>query len=275
MYLFVQRAKVHIADQTPESVSVIIPVLNEEKHIKSCVESIQKDPSVHQIIAVDGGSTDQTLSIVRNLKIKRISHLAKPGKGGGRGGQIHAGLIEANGDIVAVVHADILVQGNEFSTILEVLKKNPLVIGGAVGSLFNSSGFRMRLIEYANDMRAALSGISFGDQIQFFRRLPVQAQNIYPVISLMEDVELALRLKRLGNLVYLFGQANVSSRRWEKYGNTNLISIIIRFASYLWLRVNKNFSTYAMYCDYYNNTERKDNKWKPITHQRICQSLKK
>ncbi len=263
MYLFVQRANVHVADQTPESVSVIIPVLNEEKHIKSCVESIQKDPSVREIIAVDGGSTDKTLSIVRNLKIKTISHLAKPGKGGGRGGQIHAGLIEASGDIVAVVHADISVQGNEFSTILEVLRKNPLVIGGAVGSLFNSSGFRMRLIEYANDMRAALSGISFGDQIQFFRRLPVQAQNIYPVIPLMEDVELALRLKRFGNLVYLFGQANVSSRRWEKHGNTNMISIVIRFVSYLWLRANKNFNTYAMYCDYYNNTERKDSKWKP------------
>ncbi len=52
----------------------------------------------------------------------------------------------------------------------------------------------MRLIEYANDIRTALSGISFGDQIQFFRRLPVKAQDIYPVIPLMEDVELALRL---------------------------------------------------------------------------------
>ena len=59
-------------------------------------------------------------------------------------------------------------------------------------------------------MRTALSGISFGDQIQFFRRLPIQNQDIYPVMPLMEDVELALRLKRLGDLVYLFGQAKVS-----------------------------------------------------------------
>ncbi len=186
-----------------------------------------------------------------------------------------AGLIKAKGDIVAVVHADTFVKGNEFSKMLGVLKRNPSVIGGAVGSLFNLSGFRMRLIEYANDIRTALSGISFGDQIQFFRRFPVQAQGIYPVIPLMEDVELSLRLKRLGDLVYLFGQSDVSSRRWEKYGNTNLISIIIRFASYLWLRGNKNFSTYAMYCDYYNRPEGKDTKWKPISHRRVYQNLKK
>ena len=145
--MFVQREKVHVSGQMPESVSVIIPVLNEERHIKNCVESIQKDPSVLEIIAVDGGSADQTLSILRNLKIKTISHLAQPERGGGRGGQIHAGLIEAKGDIVAVVHADTFVKGNEFSNMIEVLKRNPSVIGGAVGSLFNLSGFRMRLIE--------------------------------------------------------------------------------------------------------------------------------
>jgi len=275
IYLFMQRAKVRISGQMPEKVSVIIPVLNEQKHIKNCVESIQKDPSVLEIIVVDGGSTDQTLSILRNLKIKAICHLAIPERGGGRGGQIHAGLIKAKGDILAVVHADTFVKGNEFSNMVKVLKNNPSVIGGAVGSLFNLSGFRMRLIEYANDIRTALSGISFGDQIQFFRRLPVQTQDIYPVIPLMEDVELSLRLKRLGDLVYLFGQSHVSSRRWEKYGNTNLISIIIRFASYLWLRGNKNFSTYAMYCDYYNHIESKERKWKPISHQRVYQNLKK
>jgi glycosyltransferase involved in cell wall biosynthesis len=229
------------------------------------VESIQKDPAVIEIIVVDGGSVDQTLSIVRNLKVKTFSHLAQPEKGGGRGGQIHAGLIHAKGDIVAVVHADIIVTGNEFSAMLEVLQKNPLVIGGAVGSLFNSSGFRMRLIEYANDMRAAFSGISFGDQIQFFRRIPVQDQEIYPAIPLMEDVELALRLKRLGNLVYLFGQAKASSRRWKKYGSTNLVSIVIRFGFYLCLRLNKNFNTYTMYCDYYHHSKKKDNKYKPIS----------
>ena len=270
-----QKAKVRVSGQMPEKVSVIIPVLNEQKHIKNCVQSIQKDPSVLEIIAVDGGSADQTLSILRNLKIQTISHLVQPERGGGRGGQIHSGLIKAKGDIVAVVHADTFVKGNEFSNMIKVLKNNPSVIGGAVGSLFNLSGFRMRLIEYANDIRTALSGISFGDQIQFFRRLPVQAQDIYPVIPLMEDVELALRLKRLGDLVYLFGQANVSSRRWEKYGNSNLISIVVRFASYLWLRGHKNFSTHAMYCDYYNHTESKERKWKPISYQRVYQNLKK
>jgi len=54
----------------------------------------------------------------------------------------------------------------------------------------------MRWIEALNRFRAVVSGISFGDQAQFFRHeLFVDS---FPAIKLMEDIELSLRMKEIG-----------------------------------------------------------------------------
>jgi glycosyltransferase involved in cell wall biosynthesis len=49
-------------------ISVIIPTLNSEKHIKNAVESIIHQTYKHyEIIIVDGASTDNTIRIIKNL----------------------------------------------------------------------------------------------------------------------------------------------------------------------------------------------------------------
>lgn len=258
------------------TLSVIVPTLNEEKTITQCIRTIQKDPSVSEIWVVDGGSTDRTVETSEKMKVKTIRHLNPVEKGGGRGGQIKKGLHVSTGDVVAVVHADVVAEGSEFTKILEILNRNRLIIGGAVGGQFSSKDPGMKLIEYANDFRAAMMDISFGDQIQFFRRSPVIMKNLYPGIPLMEDVELSLRLKKLGRLVYLFGNASVSTRRWEQMGRDNLTAILKRVFKYLWNRVWTSPDTFNLYQDYYCNIgKRKETEWTPTIHRRICQNLKK
>ena len=45
-------------------ISVIIPVLNEEKYIYSCLKSLEKNTcKANEIIVVDGGSNDKTCEI--------------------------------------------------------------------------------------------------------------------------------------------------------------------------------------------------------------------
>ena len=53
--------------------SIIIPVLNEERFIETCVESIIKnndDLENMEILIVDGGSTDNTIEIVKSISSK-------------------------------------------------------------------------------------------------------------------------------------------------------------------------------------------------------------
>jgi GT2 family glycosyltransferase len=180
-----------------------------------------------------------------------IRHDAPPENGGGRGGQIHAGIMAASGDVTAVVHADTIVSAPTFTRIVELLRKNPEISGGAVGSQFDDHRWRFRLLELANDFRTVLFGISFGDQVQFFRRKPVVQIDLFPAIPLMEDVEFSIRLHRLGRQTFLFGDALVSPRRWQTTGFKNSISIIYRTTTYLWKRLRGTPNTFSMYRDYY------------------------
>ncbi|HGY11380.1 MAG TPA: glycosyltransferase, partial [Desulfobacterales bacterium] len=131
----------------PVSVSVIIPCLNEEDHIEECILHVRKDNAVKEIIVVDAGSLDKTVFIAQKMGTKIILHRSEPGSGGGRGGQILAGLKGAKGDVVAIVHADTRVGPQIFSKMLKVLANDPGIIGGSVGGVFDSGGIKLKLIE--------------------------------------------------------------------------------------------------------------------------------
>ncbi len=233
------------------TLSIVIPTRNEESCIERCIRSVVGNPHVCEVIVVDAASDDRTQSLAQQTGARVLIHDRPIENGGGRGGQIKAGIDAAIGDAVAVVHADTLLPGSEIDRLMEVLNRCPDIIGGAVGSRFDSSSHRYRFIERANDFRAAFFKISFGDQVQFFRRVPVVAHNLFPVMPIMEDVEFSIRLHRLGRRTYLFGNALASTRRWEKIGNKNAAWVIINVAIFLFRRLMRRPDTVQIYRQYY------------------------
>ena len=257
IFIFFQRIQNPVHQIVTQSVSVVIPTRNEAENISPCIHAIRKDPGVGEVIVVDGASTDQTAVLAESAGATVIQHSALPENSGGRGGQIYAGIKAAAEDIIAIVHADTIVTAPTFTKILNVLDKNPIIVGGAVGGIFDVSGWRMRLIEFLNDFRFVFMGIGFGDQVQFFRRKPVLERNLFPAIPIMEDVELSLRLNKLGRQIYLFGDALISARRWQAAGFRNSINVIRRVAFYLLQRMWRKPDTLAMYRNYYDLGEKK------------------
>ena len=232
------------------SVSIIIPTLNEAGIIAESVRSVSDDPAVSEVIVVDG-----TAVLVGRAGAIVLEHPMPPDDGGGRGGQIFAGLEQATGDVVAVVHADTRVRPPSFSHMCRLLARQPMIVGGALGGFFSGSDPRYRLLEMANDFKSALLGIHFGDQVQFFRRRPVTKYRMFPAIPLMEDVELSLRLNRFGRQIYLFGTALISSRRWEAAGFGRAALIIRLVTRYLIARCFGRSDTAGMYRRYYPVTK--------------------
>jgi len=194
---------------------------------------------------VDAGSQDDT------VEQARIANAIVIEASGGRGGQILAGIQQACGDVVVIVHADSLVAPEQMDQVLDVMRSNPGVGGGAIGSVFADGAGRLRLIEFLNDFRAAFLGIGFGDQVQFFRRKIGLEHHVFCGIPLMEDVELSLRLGRIGHSAFLFGTVRASSRKWatEGFGRAGLIVRLV--CSYCWQRLRGRVDTGAMYRRYY------------------------
>jgi rSAM/selenodomain-associated transferase 2 len=193
------------------SLAVVVPALNESNMLQKCLLSVLRmSRRPNEVIVVDGGSVDGTREIA--VRFGATVVLTEPG----RGRQIAAGVAQAHADIVLVLHADSEIEADTTDRMLAALNARPQAVGGAVGQRFDDDTPSLCVVEWLNEVKSVLLGLSFGDQGQFFRRATIVASGGFPNLSLMEDVELSLRLRAAGPMLYLGGGLVSSSRRWRK-----------------------------------------------------------
>ncbi len=97
--------RVNYMKQMPLTVSVVIPVYNEEKYLGACLDSLMKqsDPP-DEIIVVNNNSKDNSIKIAQQFPV-RIIHEKKQGMTPAR----NRGFNEANYEIIARTDADTIV----------------------------------------------------------------------------------------------------------------------------------------------------------------------
>jgi rSAM/selenodomain-associated transferase 2 len=209
-------------------VSIVIPTFNEAQHIGDCLDALQKETHVTEIIVSDGGSQDTTCEIAAGYNAKVIASQI------GRGYQIRKGVMAATGDLIMILHADCVLDRQTLKRVMAKLNRQPQIIGGAVGMRFSDRSWQACLIEGMNNLRARGFGIAFGDQAQFFRKQAVSLMGGIPDQMLMEDIELSLRLKEQGTVCFLPHGVTASSRRWHQKGfKSNFLLVVGNSLSYL------------------------------------------
>jgi rSAM/selenodomain-associated transferase 2 len=213
---------------TPQTISVVIPTLNEAAHIGKSIDALKGSSRIGEIIVADGGSTDGTSDIARAHGARVIQ------AGQGRGVQIRTAAETATGDVLLVVHADAILAKDVAERIIRALCADPGAPGGCFGMAFNGSGGKPAVIAALNNLRAITTGIAFGDQAQFVRAEVLRSIGGFPALMLMEDVELSLQMKRLGRPVYMHHGVTVSGRRWQGTGFLKNVALVLGlFVGYL------------------------------------------
>lgn len=90
--------------------SVIVPMYNTEKYIKSCVDSIKNQILEDiEIIIINDGSTDKSLEIVKNMSENCNNIIIIDKKNEGVAAARNLGIQKAKGDYVAFVESDDLI----------------------------------------------------------------------------------------------------------------------------------------------------------------------
>ena len=206
-----------VAAANTQQLSVVIPALNEAGCIRElCIALQPLRRRGHEVILVDGGSTDQTLALGKPLVDRVLSSAS------GRALQMRAGAAAANGTILWFLHADTGVPDNPDQLILEALENDRQGWGRFDVSL-SDRHIVLRCVAYLMNLRSCLSAIATGDQGIFVRRSLYEQVGGIPSLPLMEDIALSRALKKHGRPACIRQRLLTSARRWKKHGITRTI----------------------------------------------------
>lgn len=191
------------------AVSVIIPTLNEATTIVAAIDAARAAGAAEVIVA-DGGSSDDTIAVATSRGARVITGERL------RASQINRGVEAAMHDVIIVVHADTLLPAGAAPAVEQALNSGALF--GAFRVTFLEGGPRLAYVAFMINARTRLSGKPWGDQAQFARRETLLQMGGYPTFPIMEDYELARRMKRAGRVALLLLTVRTSGRRFLAKG---------------------------------------------------------
>ena len=102
--------------------SIIIPIYNVEKYIKSCLESVfcqNIDESLFEVILVNDGTEDRSLIVIEDILRKYNNIIVVEQSNQGLSVARNTGLLYAKGDYVLFLDSDDLLVNNSLSKILD------------------------------------------------------------------------------------------------------------------------------------------------------------
>lgn len=200
------------------AVTVIIPTLNEEDWIAGAVTSAFAAGAAEVIVA-DGGSTDRTARLATSAGARML--LSEPM----RARQLNLGADAASHETLVFLHADSRLPAGAAAEVEDALMNGADFGGFRIA--FAEPSRRLRLAAAMINLRTSVTRCPWGDQAQFIRRETFLKAGGFLEMPLMEDYELAMRMKRHGRSVLLPMTVTTSGRRFLRKG-------LLRTAAHNW-----------------------------------------
>ncbi len=188
--------------------SVVIPALNAAETLDATLASLGNG---HEIIVVDGGSSDETAALASRLGARV---LASPR---GRGQQLSAGAKAASGEWLLFLHADTWLAEGWLAVVTRHARGAGPDQAAVFGFALDDGSWRARLLERLVALRVRVLRLPYGDQGLLIHRDLYGRLGGYRPLPLMEDVDLIRRIGRR-HLMVLDAEAITSVRRWRQDG---------------------------------------------------------
>ena len=218
-------------DSKTADVSIIIVSFNTEKLTLGCIRSIEQEGSdvEREIIVVDNGSTDRSISSLRKLPIKLIENKANLGYAKAN----NQGIEIANGQYILLLNSDTIVPRYAISKLLNFAKNK--ANAGVIGTkLLNANGSVQASCFHFPTIRRAILQYFLGKENFFDKYTP--KTNIFAVVDSVvgavflmtpealkkvgvlderyfmyfEDLDYCRRVKRAGLKVYYYTGVSIT-----------------------------------------------------------------
>ena len=212
------------------TVSIVIPVYNEEDYLPACLKSIRAQTvAPAQVIVVDNNSTDHTARVARQHSF--VTLLAERQQG--RYFAQKTGFAAATSDIIARLDGDTHLPTDWVEQISNYFAAHPNTAAVSGPGVFydfpfkSVVGFLHQLIYFRLQSSVARTAILWGSNMAI-RRQVLDKVSLRVGEHVHEDIDLTLKLKRAGlRIGYLPAVRAQMSMRHGKLGP-------IQTAKYLW-----------------------------------------
>jgi rSAM/selenodomain-associated transferase 2 len=191
-------------------ISVIIPVLNEEKALPATLQRLFSQSGNFEVLVIDGGSTDNTLSL-----IKADDRIQLHSSRTGRARQMNHGARHAQGEWLLFLHADTLLPGNALTALAQL---PDTVLAGGFLHRFSGTQRGLRLISWLHNLRCRCTRVFYGDQAMFIRRSLFTELGGFPDEPVLEDLLLGEQIASVTSPVTLDSYVITDSRKFEQSG---------------------------------------------------------
>ena len=186
----------------------MVPALDEQGAVQSLLPEIISE--AEEVIVSDGGSTDDTIQISHSLGARAITGAT------GRGPQLNLGVANASSEILIFLHADTHLPPEGVNLVRRAIKSG--YVGGGFHVQFDDPRPIYRLGSTIVNRRTSLSRIALGDQAQFATRSAFDAIGGFQDWPILEDLDFARRLKKIGKIAIIEARARTSTRRFARGG---------------------------------------------------------
>lgn len=214
------------------TLSLIIPVYNEESHLKSCLESIASQSNRPlEVIVVDNNSTDGSIEVAKQYNFVTILSEDKQGVVNAR----NRGFNAAKGDIIGRIDADTILKEKWVENVIELFKD--VSIAAATGPV---SYYDMPLQKVGqtidNLVRSSLVRASdnfpflFGTNMAIRRSLWQKYKKDFCTDNAMhEDLDMAIHLYKAKQRI-IYSKAMIVGMSARRYDDS--LSDFYRYISY-------------------------------------------
>jgi rSAM/selenodomain-associated transferase 2 len=193
------------------TLSIIVPTYNEAHNTSRIIDDSLRVQA--QWIIVDGGSSDDTVSNLRNAGLYVLTSSK------GRAVQMNAGARTAVGEWLIFLHADTILPDAAIEYFHAHVARHPETPGGAFSLRMENPKWKYRYLEFYVKWRCRLLKLPFGDQAMFVRKsLFDKLGGFNESLPVMEDIEFVRKLNRCPGFITLPAPVITSARRYEQEG---------------------------------------------------------
>ncbi|MFV1882994.1 MAG: TIGR04283 family arsenosugar biosynthesis glycosyltransferase [Balneola sp.] len=197
-------------------ISIIIPTFNEQDSISNLISFLKKhaEQGDIEVIASDGGSTDETRMLAKKAGAKVVESAMK-----GRGAQMNYGAAKASGDILYFLHADTYPPKTYCKDIKEALLEG--YEAGCYRLSFDDKHPLLRF--YSWFTRFDIDYFRFGDQSLFIKKILFEEMiGFREELIVMEDQDIVRRIKKKSRFKILSESVSTSARKYRQVGVAKL-----------------------------------------------------